>query len=120
MKIFAIRDRMLDYYQRPIFAERKADVVSAIAMAINQGEKNDFCQTPEHFEVWELGELDIETGKIESKQTIITNCASLIRSSIRGGQQPGTPEAPKPAQGGTAEAGDAPGQPNSGNSPKAV
>jgi len=81
--LYAIRDRMLDYYQRPVFSDRKSDFVAAVANAINTGGTNDFCQTPEHFEIWELGSFNVETGQLEGKQTIITNCASLVRNGVR-------------------------------------
>lgn len=85
MKIFAIRDRLLNYFQRPVMADQAPDVVAAVAAAINNGDQNDFCKKPEDFEIWQVGEFDQESGAIIPKLTIVTNCLSLIRGRVREG-----------------------------------
>jgi len=74
---------MLNYFQRPVMADQAPDVVAAVATAINNGENNDFCKKPEDFEVWQIGEFDQESGLLVPKLTIITNCASLVRTGVR-------------------------------------
>jgi len=103
MKIFAIRDRLLNYFQRPVMADHAPDVVAAVATAINGGDKNDFCQKPEDFEIWQVGEFDQESGAIIPKLTIVTNCLSLVRTGVREGGAP-TRTAPTGATGRSGEA----------------
>lgn len=93
MKILAIRDRMLDYYQRPWLFATQDEFVAAVAALINGGNTKDgsvpdYALTPEHFEIWQLGEIDVETGAVKPSLTIITNCASLIRRDVRQGAGP--------------------------------
>lgn len=73
---------MLDYYQRPMVFERASDLMAALAKAINSTEgENEIQQAPEHFELWQLGEVD-EQGNLKADHQLVTNCASLIRNGV--------------------------------------
>ncbi|QXP08024.1 MAG: nonstructural protein [Arizlama microvirus] len=83
MKIYAIRDRLLDYYMQPFAGPEDKAVLASIARMINtQGEQSDIAQAPHHFEVWELGEIDDE-GHINPTRKLIADCSSLVRPNIR-------------------------------------
>lgn len=105
MHIYAIRDRLIDYYLRPFAANDDKEVMASIATGINQGDQNSaLAQTPHHFEIWRLGSVT-ETGDIRPGKELIADCASLVRGSIRRGSIPGAPEAPgatEPSRGPTS------------------
>ncbi|QXP07994.1 MAG: nonstructural protein [Arizlama microvirus] len=92
MKIYAVRDRLLDYYMQPFAGPDDKAVLASIAKIINsQGEQSDIAQAPHHFEVWELGEIDQE-GHINPTRKLIADCAALIRPGIRERDVRGRPE----------------------------
>lgn len=98
MKIYAIRDRLLDYYMQPFAGPDDKAVLASIARMINtQGEQSDIAQAPHHFEVWELGDID-EEGHINPTRKLLADCSSLVRPGIRERNAPGRPE-----DGATAE-----------------
>lgn len=85
MKIYAIRDRLIDYFQQPWAAPGDKEVMTAIAAAINNGENNSaIAQAPHHFEIWRIGEVD-EQGHITPSREFLGDCSSLIRGGVRGG-----------------------------------
>lgn len=84
MKIFAIRDRLVDYYMTPFCAESTKQVLASLAGTINNPENlNAIAQTPQHFEVWQLGEVNEDTGDLQAKREYIADCSSLVRASVR-------------------------------------
>lgn len=92
MKIYAIRDRLLDYYMQPFAGPEDKAVLASIATMINRlGEQSDIAQAPHHFEVWELGTID-EEGHINPTRKLIADCAALVRPSIRERTQRGSQE----------------------------
>jgi len=92
VKIYAIRDRLLDYYMQPFAGPDDKAVLASIAKIVNtQGEQSDIAQAPHHFEVWELGEIDQE-GHINPTRKLIADCAALIRPSFRDRTQRSGPE----------------------------
>jgi len=94
MNIYAIRDRLIDYYMVPFAAPDDKTVMAAIAKTINQGTNNeDIAKAPHHFEIWRLGQVH-EDGHIEPEQFKVCSCSELIRSSIREEPKPGNREAP--------------------------
>lgn len=80
MKIFAIRDRMLDYFQVPVVVNREQDLVAAVAKQVNGG-ANEVAQAPDHFEIWEIAEVD-DQGHIQPTRVFKCNCASLVRNGV--------------------------------------
>lgn len=83
MNIYAIRDRMIDYFMQPFPGPDDKNVLAAVATRVNQGEPTDaICQAPHHFEVWKLAEIHND-GHITPARELIADCASLVRASVR-------------------------------------
>lgn len=94
MKIYAIRDNLIDYFMQPFAAPDDRAVLAAIATQINtQGNMNDIAQAPHYFEVWKLGEVT-DQGNIVPGREKIANCSSLIRTGLRGDNAPEPREGP--------------------------
>lgn len=84
MKIYAIRDRLIDYFMQPFFGPSDKQVLAAIAQTVNDQEgKSAINQTPQHFEVWRLGEIDEQTGQVEGDREYLADADSLIRDRVR-------------------------------------
>lgn len=97
--IYAIRDRMLDYFQTPFVASSDKQVLASLTTVINSNEAtNAIAQAPHHFELYRLGAVT-EEGSIRQDREFIADCSSLVRSSVRNGTAPGGPEVPRPALG---------------------
>lgn len=86
MKIYAIKDRLIDYFMAPFAAPGDKEVLAALATRVNQqldGQTNDaIIQAPHHFEIWRLGEVN-EGGHLSANREFIADCSSLIRGGIR-------------------------------------
>lgn len=94
MKIYAIRDRLIDYFMQPFVGPDDKNVLAAVARTINQGEiTSDIAQAPHHFEVWSLANIT-DTGHIEEDRYLIQDCSSLVRRGIRTSHDTGAAEAP--------------------------
>lgn len=91
MKLFAIRDRLIDHFRQPFTAHTVGEVQSAVAAQLNTGDALDWQQAPHHFELWELAEVT-EKGHITETRVLICTLDSLVRRRIREGE---------PAPGGT-------------------
>lgn len=92
-KLYAIRDRLLDYFMQPFAGPGDKAVLAAVAIQINsQGETNAIAQTPQHFEVWRLAEIDEQTGQVGGERELIADCASLVRPNLRQGRDTGAEE----------------------------
>lgn len=120
MKIFAIRDRLLDYYQRPMVFDRAPDLMAALAKAINSTEgENEIQQAPEQFELWQLGEVD-DQGNLKAERQLIINCASLIRNGVWTRTQRGSRQTDGEAPGSAQPAGRSPTADSGSNGSTAV
>jgi len=124
MKIYAIRDRLIDYYMQPFVGPDDKNVLASVARLVNQGEiTSDIAQAPHQFEVWTLGEVQ-EDGTLVAKKEYIADCSSLVRGGIRrpGAGQPGADptEAPGSGSQGTPGRPRAPGGANPGAVPNAA
>lgn len=83
MKIYAIRDILLDYFMVPFAAPGDKEVMSAVAIQVNRVEENNaVSQAPQHFELWELAILD-EEGRITPTRALVCSLNSLVRGSVR-------------------------------------
>lgn len=91
MKIYAVRDRLIDYFMQPFVGQSDKQVLSALSETINRDHTHAIQAAPHHFEVWELGEVDEDTGEIRPKRQLLADCASLVRASVRTdpGAEPG-------------------------------
>jgi len=96
IKIYAIRDRLIDYFMQPFVGPEDKAVLASVARLINQGEvTSDIAQAPHQFEVWTLGYVT-DDGTIVAEKQYLADCSSLIRIGIRAGRgnQRGTEETP--------------------------
>lgn len=83
MNIYAVRDRLIDYYMQPFVGPNEKEVMAALARTVNsQEDTNGITQAPHHFELWELGNVD-EEGHINPTRRLVCDCASLIRTGVR-------------------------------------
>lgn len=83
LKIYAVRDRLIDYYMQPFVAPNDKEVMAALAKTVNdQGDQNAVAQAPHHFELWELGTID-EEGNLTPTRKLICDGSSLIRPGVR-------------------------------------
>lgn len=107
MRIYCLRDRLIDYYMQPFAAPNHKAVLAAIAQTVNRqdGPLNDIQQAPHHFEIWQLG-LVTEDGHLTPEREFIADVSSLVRSGVRKGEHPQDPEAPKSANSGSEAARD--------------
>lgn len=96
MKLYAIRDRLLDYYMKPFVGESDPQVLAAMANLINGEAEHVFKQAAQHFEVWRLAEIDEKTGQVGGDREFLIDCPSLIRPSIRQGADRGAEAIPRP------------------------
>jgi len=86
MKVFAIKDRLIDYFMQPFVAHDEKGVMAAIANVINtEPYKDAIAQAPHHFEIWRLGEVD-ENGHLHTSKELIAGCESLIRPPVDAGR----------------------------------
>lgn len=87
MRIYALRDRLMDYWQQPFAGPNDKAVMQALARSVNNGDTtNDIAQAPHQFELHQLGEVT-EDGHIVPQRRFICDCSSLIRANLR--SQPG-------------------------------
>lgn len=83
MKIYCLRDRLLDYMLPAFLMPGDKEALAAISNTINHGEQNSaLAQSPQHFEVWRLGEI-LETGKIKESQELLADASGLVRERFR-------------------------------------
>jgi len=79
VNIYAVRDRLIDYYMHPFAGTSDKDVMSAISTAINrEGNLDAIAQAPHYFEVWRIGKVN-EDGTIEPQRELLGGCESLVR-----------------------------------------
>lgn len=88
MKLYAIRDKLIDYQMLPFAADNDKAVMASLANVVNNGADSEaIYQAPHHFELWQLGEVT-EDGHIDPLRTLICDLSSLVRPGIR--REPGT------------------------------
>lgn len=94
--IYAVRDRLLDYYQQPFIATDRKAVQAALAELINNNESaHAITQAPQHFELFQIGAVT-EDGHVYSKHELICECSALVRSGVRNRAAPGNGEVSQP------------------------
>lgn len=94
MNIYAIRDRLIDYYQAPFTGPGDNEVKAALARMINTGETtSDIAQAPHQFELWHLGKVT-EEGSLVPERYLVCDASSLVRRGVRTGPNGEGAEAP--------------------------
>lgn len=83
MNLYAIRDRLLNYFLNPFVGPSDKQVLAAIAQTINGDDRHAIQQAPQHFEVWRLAKIEEETGKVTPAYELLADCTSLIRGGLR-------------------------------------
>jgi len=79
VKIYALRDKLIDYYMTPFAAQTDKDVLGGIANAVNNQEENSaISKAPHHFEIWCIGHVT-EAGEIVPDKYLIADASSLVR-----------------------------------------
>lgn len=96
MKIYAVRDRLIDYFQQPFAAIGDHEVQAAISQQISSGDPNAISQAPQHFELWILAIVQ-ENGHIEPHRELVCEISSLVRRNVREGGTQGGPKPPETA-----------------------
>lgn len=113
MKLYAIRDKMIDYFQPPFVANGDNDVLASVAIVVNTQEKtNAINQAPHHYEIYQLAEINSETGEVTACKIFIADASSLVRGGIRNtahGNAEGDQPTPEPARAGQRHPSRAPG-----------
>lgn len=82
MKIYAIKDQLINYFMTPFAAPGDKEVMAAIAAHVNHqtGVSDALSEAPHHFQIWQLGNVT-EDGHIEPGLELVCDCASLIRAA---------------------------------------
>lgn len=84
MKLYAIRDRLLDYFLQPFTGPGDKEVMGSLATSINTEESTNAIQAaPHHFELWRLAEIEQETGHVKASHEFLCDCSSLLRGRVR-------------------------------------
>lgn len=107
MNIYAIKDRLLNYFMDPFAGRDDKLVQAAMAKHINGDSDETIVQTPHYFEIWRLGHVD-DQGHITPHHEFITNCSTLVRSQ-RPTAEPSPGTAPETIKGRHSEPGPTPG-----------
>lgn len=107
MRLYALRDRLLDYYLQPFVAPNDNAVRASLAQTILQGGDNSaIAQAPHHFEIWVVAEIDEETLKLAPIHQLLGDCHSLVRpkSGARATEEPLQPRSAQTHTNGAGEA----------------
>jgi len=83
MKVFALRDRFLKYFLQPFTAKDVKQVQASLADTINGDTPHAIAKAPHHFELWQLAEIDEETGDVVAAKDFLFDCGALVRTDIR-------------------------------------
>lgn len=96
MKLYSVRDTLLNYYLTPFMGHDDHDVMAALAQIVNNGALHEPIHiAPNNFEIWSLAEVDNQ-GNVKAEKTLIANCNSLIRRGIRQTSEPSNDQAQQP------------------------
>lgn len=83
MEIYALRDRLIDYFLPPFTTNGVEEALAAAANTVNLGDATSaITQAPHHFELWQIGTLD-KAGHLAPKREFIADCSSLVRGNLR-------------------------------------
>jgi len=90
MHLYAIRDRLIDYYLQPFCGQNDKAITAALAETINGERSHAIQQAPHHFELYKLADIDEETGAVTPNKVFVADCASLVRDIVRTTRTTGT------------------------------
>lgn len=96
MKIYAVRDRLIDYFMMPFCASDDKSVMASISAEISRTDNaNAIAAAPHHFELHQLGIIN-EDGTIIPEKQLICDCSILVRTG-RGSTKPKVDVVEEPA-----------------------
>lgn len=100
MKIFSIKDSKANAFQQPFFERTEGTATRALAQTMK--EKNNFSEYAEDYDLYQIGEFNDDTGKIEA---MVPKHISSLAAILAQLEFPGM-EVPQGGQGeGLREAG---------------
>jgi len=80
VKLYAIRDRMIDYFMVPFACPDDHQAMAGVSQEVNREDITAAIQqAPHHFELYSLGEID-ENGTIFPHKELLCDCSSLVRA----------------------------------------
>ena len=81
--VFSIRDTCVQAFHLPMVFQNRAGAVRALGDAVNRpGQDNAYFQHPEHYQWYEIGSFDDETGVLEPLvPEFVVDCQSLVKAS---------------------------------------
>jgi len=83
LKLYTIRDRLIDYFMQPFPGPSDHQVKAAVAANVNEGGNHAIHAAPHQFELWRLAEIDEKTGKITPNPEYLCDLSSLVRGDLR-------------------------------------
>lgn len=87
--VYAIRDRLLNYFMQPFIAHNDASALASIGETVNEpGGSHAIQKSPHHFEVWRISEITDDYEALP-KKAFLADASSLIREHFRPVGQPG-------------------------------
>lgn len=81
MKLYALKDRLLDYFMQPFAAPGDKEVMAAVSATVNNLgglDTNAVSAAPHHYEIWRLAEVD-DQGHVTSSREFLADCSALVR-----------------------------------------
>lgn len=81
-KAYAVRDTCAETFLMPMFFVNNASAVRALGDAVNRPkDDNNFYQHPEHYQLYEIGSFDDNTGCFTPLVPVfVVDCQSLVMS----------------------------------------
>ena len=68
LQIFSIRDQGGEFYNPPFFARNKTEAVRSFTR-IKMDPQSNIHTFPQHYDLYEIGNFDDNTGKVETHDT---------------------------------------------------
>lgn len=81
--LYSLFDKKIQAYMTPMVSEHEGSLVRGVQDAVNSGEKSDISNHPEDFDLYKLGEVDLETGILipqQPKPVFIVNAGIFRRN----------------------------------------
>lgn len=78
---FSVRDTCVQAFHLPMFFQNRAGAVRALGDAVNSpGKDNQYYQHPEHYQLYEIGSFDDDTGSFSPFVPVfVVDCQSLVK-----------------------------------------
>lgn len=80
MKIYTIYDNKAAFYGQPFVAHNAADATRSFQQGAND-DQTMICKNPADYELFEIGEYDIQTGLITAQEHVSLGLATQYKAS---------------------------------------